>query len=136
MLKIRLSRTGKKNQPHYRIVVNERRSKRDGSYVDNLGYYIPYTDPAVLKLNTKAFDEWVSKGAQVTEVVSYLRSQAKDGEEVQIKKSEKSKNNKHKRAKAEAEAEAGAKEESAPEPAADSATVDKVEEKKPEPESK
>ena len=94
MLKIRLSRTGKKAQPHYRIIVKEVRSKRDGDYLANLGYYIPYTDPALLKLNTTLFDEWLTKGAQPSEVVAYLRSKAKDGEEVQIKKIVKKKKSK------------------------------------------
>ena len=91
MLKIRLSRTGKKNQPHDRIVVTQRRSKRDGSNVAELGYYIPYSNPAVVKLDTKAYDEWIDKGAQSTEVVSYLRTKAKGDQIVEIPKKPKKK---------------------------------------------
>ena len=112
MLKIRLSRTGKKNQPHYRIVVTERRSKRDGGIVANLGHYIPYTNPAVVRLEVNEYDQWLGKGAQATPVVSYLRSQTKDNKEVEITKDLKPKNNKH-RVKA-AEEAAAAKEASAP----------------------
>ena len=41
MLKIKLARFGKRNQPHFRIVVNEAKDKRDGSYVALLGHYAP-----------------------------------------------------------------------------------------------
>lgn len=96
MLKIRLSRTGKKNQAHYRIVISEKRSKRDGDYVANLGHYIPYLNPAKLKLDIKSYDEWVGKGAQPTEVVSYLRKLATSDKEIDISKKPKTKKNKHK----------------------------------------
>lgn len=76
MLKIKLSRTGKKNQPSYRIVVAERRSKRDGQYVALLGNYNPLTSPSTISLDTKAYDAWVSKGAQPTETVRAIRTKA------------------------------------------------------------
>ena len=94
MLKIRLSRTGKKNQPHYRIVVTEKRSKRDGSTVDELGFYIPYKNPAQLKLDVDAYDKWTQKGAQSSDVVKYLRSKAKDNQIVEIVKKAKTKKKK------------------------------------------
>lgn len=94
MLKIRLSRTGKRNQPHYRIIVTEEHSKRDGSYIANLGYYIPYKNPAILKLDTKAYDEWIGKGAQSTKVVTYLRGTAKNSEVTEIAKKPKTKSSK------------------------------------------
>lgn len=70
MLRIRLSRTGKKHEPHYRIVVTERRSKRDGKTVDQIGHWHPKEDKLVL--DKKAFHDWVGKGAQPTEVVRKL----------------------------------------------------------------
>lgn len=76
MLKIKLSRTGKKNQPSYRIVVAERRSKRDGQYVALLGTYNPLTSPSTINLDTKAYDAWISKGAQPTETVRSIRTKA------------------------------------------------------------
>lgn len=103
MLKIRLSRTGKTNQPHYRIVVAEKRSKRNGSFVANLGHYIPYSNPAILQLDVTEYDQWVHKGAQATPVVSYLRNQTKTNDLVEIAKKPKTKNSKHRKAK-EAEA--------------------------------
>ena len=72
MLKIKLTRLGKKNQPFYRIVVAERRSKRDGQYVAKLGDYNPLTDPATINLDVKAYEEWLTKGAQPTETVLSL----------------------------------------------------------------
>ena len=45
MLKIKLSRIGKNKRPFYRIVVNERRSKRNGKYIDLLGHYNPLSQP-------------------------------------------------------------------------------------------
>lgn len=70
MLKIRLSRTGKKHEPHYRIVVVERRSKRDGKTVDQIGHWHPKEDKLVF--DKKAYAGWVGKGAQPTEVVRKL----------------------------------------------------------------
>ena len=45
MLRIRLRRTGKRNQPSYRIVVADSRKPRDGAFVDHLGHYNPMIDP-------------------------------------------------------------------------------------------
>jgi small subunit ribosomal protein S16 len=70
MVKIKLSRTGKKNEPHFRIVVVEARSKRDGAYVENVGHYHPKTKQLVL--NKDSYDAWLSKGAQPTETVASL----------------------------------------------------------------
>lgn len=70
MVKIKLSRTGKKNEPHFRIVVVEARSKRDGAYVENVGHYHPKTKQLVL--NKDSYDAWLAKGAQPTETVASL----------------------------------------------------------------
>ncbi|MEP7167390.1 MAG: 30S ribosomal protein S16 [Candidatus Woesebacteria bacterium] len=70
MVKIKLSRTGKKNEPHFRIVVVEARSKRDGEYVENVGNYHPKTKQLVL--NKVSYDAWIAKGAQPTETVASL----------------------------------------------------------------
>lgn len=72
MLKIKLSRIGKKGYPVYRIVVNEARSKRDGKYLEQLGLYDPNTKPKTIKLNIKRVDYWQSKGAQPTVTVRRL----------------------------------------------------------------
>lgn len=76
MLKIKLARFGKKNQPHYRIIVNEARSKRDGQYVALLGHYAPTQTPKILSLDLKAYEEWLKKGAQPTDTVAGLAKRA------------------------------------------------------------
>jgi small subunit ribosomal protein S16 len=80
MLKIKLARFGKRNQPHYRIVVNTDREKRDGKYVALLGHYAPAQSPKILEIDVAAFKEWLKKGAQPTETVAALfkRFQSKD----------------------------------------------------------
>ena len=72
MLKVRLFRTGKKHQPSYRVVVAEARSKRDGKYLENLGFYQSKISPSVFKINKKRYDFWLKNGAQPTEVVRRL----------------------------------------------------------------
>jgi len=72
MLKIKLTRTGKKGQPNYRIVIAEARSKRDGKYVEKIGYYNPLAKPKVVKIDKKRYNYWVGKGAQPTETVRKL----------------------------------------------------------------
>ena len=69
MLRIRLTRTGKRNQPRYRIVVKEKRSKLGGTYVDLLGFYDPTQNPKVIKIGKKKYAEWIEKGAQPTATV-------------------------------------------------------------------
>lgn len=66
-VKIRLSRVGKKNQPYYRIVAKETRSKRDGRALDILGTYNPNLKPPVLKLDQKKYNEWIKKGGLPSE---------------------------------------------------------------------
>ena len=72
MLKIKLAHFGKRNQSHFRIVVNEARDKRDGSYVALLGHYIPAQEPKILEIDVKAYQAWIAKGAQPTETVANL----------------------------------------------------------------
>lgn len=72
MIKIKLSRLGKKGFSHYRIVVAERRSARDGKFIDNLGYYSPMTEPNLIKLDRKKLEYWLKKGAQPTDTVKML----------------------------------------------------------------
>ena len=103
MLKIKLTRLGKKKAPRYRIVVNEARDKRDGQYVALLGNYQPAEQPKVLNLDIKAYEEWLKKGAEPTETVAWLYEQAKTGKGLPDKK--KPKLSKKVKAKMAAEAE-------------------------------
>lgn len=76
MLKIKLSRTGRKNQPSYRVIVAEARSKRDGKVVDSLGHYNPLAKPAEVVIDKKKFQEWIARGAQPTITVGNLYKKA------------------------------------------------------------
>jgi small subunit ribosomal protein S16 len=72
MIKIRLTRTGKKNSPSYRIVVANRRSKRDGESLAILGYYNPRTNPKTIEYNKTEAKEWMAKGALPSDTVLAL----------------------------------------------------------------
>jgi len=77
MLKIRLRRMGAKFQPHYRVVVADARSPRDGRFVTILGYYDPRTEPPTIHVDEAQVVDWVRKGAQPTEAVIGRLRQAK-----------------------------------------------------------
>ena len=72
MLAISLMRMGAKKQPFYRIVVKEKRSKRDGAYLENVGTYNPMVNPAEVNLKHDRIEHWISVGAQPTETVKSL----------------------------------------------------------------
>ena len=72
MLAISLMRMGAKKRPFYRVVVKEKRSKRDGAYLENLGTYDPLADPADVRLNHDRLQYWIGVGAQPTETVASL----------------------------------------------------------------
>jgi len=71
-VKIRLKRMGRKKWPHYRIVVADSRTKRDGKTIDEIGYYQPKYDPAVIEINEERALYWLEKGAIPTETVRSL----------------------------------------------------------------
>jgi small subunit ribosomal protein S16 len=70
MLKIRLKRTGRKGQPHYRVVVMESTQPRDGKTIDEIGYYNPRTNPTTFDIDEEKAKEWLTKGAKPTETVA------------------------------------------------------------------
>ena len=65
-------RIGAKGKPFYRLVVKEKRSKRDGKYIENLGTYNPMTTPSEVNLKHERIQHWISVGAQPTETVASL----------------------------------------------------------------
>ncbi len=74
LLVIRLSRTGAKKRPNYRIVVLEKDAARDGRYLEVLGTYNPLAKPAEIKLNRERYDFWRGQGAKPSETVeSFLK---------------------------------------------------------------
>lgn len=72
MLRIRLSRTGKKRQPSYRVVVAEKEAKRDGRVVERIGHYNPLANPAEYQIDEARALHWLSVGAQPSDAVRVL----------------------------------------------------------------
>ena len=72
MLSIRLTRMGAKKKPFYRIIVTEKRSKRDGRFVESVGYYDPCRNPADVKINHERVSYWLERGAQPSDTVRSL----------------------------------------------------------------
>ena len=72
MLRIRLTRVGKKRQASYRIVVTEVTAKRDGRIVERIGHYNPLTDPAEYLIQEDRALYWLSVGAQPSDAVERL----------------------------------------------------------------
>ncbi|MFY9140237.1 MAG: 30S ribosomal protein S16 [Thermacetogeniaceae bacterium] len=70
--KIRLKRIGAKKKPAYRVVVADSRSPRDGRFIEEIGYYQPIADPAVIKIDEDRALYWLSRGAQVSDTVRAL----------------------------------------------------------------
>jgi len=71
-VKIRLKRMGAKKNPFYRVVVADARSPRDGKVIDEIGYYDPVKQPAVVVINEEKALDWLNKGAQLTETARAL----------------------------------------------------------------
>ena len=69
MVRIRLRRVGAKKQPHYRVVVADQRSPRDGRHIETIGYYNPRTKPETVEIKEDRALYWLSKGAQPSDVV-------------------------------------------------------------------
>ena len=74
MLMIRLSRTGARKQPQYRVVVIEKERARNGRPVEVVGTYNPRTNPASIQLKRERIDYWVSKGAKLSDRVGKIVS--------------------------------------------------------------
>ena len=73
---IRLSRHGRRNRPHYRVGVFDRRTRRDGPPIEHLGHYNPLEadDDKKVELKADRIQYWLSEGAQVSETVrSFLK---------------------------------------------------------------
>lgn len=71
-VKIRLTRSGAKKRPFYRIVVINSETRRDGRPLEYIGYYNPHTNPAEVKIDMEKVTEWIGKGAQMTDTVANL----------------------------------------------------------------
>lgn len=74
MVVIRLARGGAKKRPFYQIVVADKRRSRNGRFIQNVGYFNPIAagKEVRLKMDVEKIQEWVNKGAQPSDRVSYL----------------------------------------------------------------
>jgi len=72
VVRIRLTRMGKKKTPFYRVVVMDQKKRRDGAYIESLGFYDPIRDPALTRVDVDKAVSWLLKGAQPTETVRTL----------------------------------------------------------------
>ena len=121
MIKIRLARLGRKKRPFYRVVATNSRSPRDGKFLEILGTYDPLQEPSKVSINMDKLNEWVKKGAQLSNRVQHLTDPEKYAELVKNKPKRKPK-----------KAPEAAAEEKAPEAAPEAAAEAAAEEKAPE----
>lgn len=75
MVRIRLRRTGAKNNPAYRIVVADQKAPRDGAFIETLGHYLPTRQPHVVEIDAVRAREWLLKGAQPSDTAASLLRQ-------------------------------------------------------------
>ena len=75
-VKIRLKGMGSKERPFYRVVVADSRSPRDGRFIETVGTYNPLVEPAEVKLNEELVLSWLNNGAQPSDTVKNLLSNA------------------------------------------------------------
>jgi len=75
-VKIKLKRIGTKKTPHYRVVVADSRSPRDGKLIEDIGYYKPLENPALFKIDSEKAGAWIRNGAQPTDTVQILLKKA------------------------------------------------------------
>ncbi|MDR2160567.1 MAG: 30S ribosomal protein S16 [Desulfovibrio sp.] len=71
-VKLRLTRTGSRKHPFYRIVAAEASSRRDGRPLEYLGYYNPMTDPATVEIDREKVGKWLDLGAEASDTVRSL----------------------------------------------------------------
>jgi small subunit ribosomal protein S16 len=83
MLKIKLFPKGKKHQRTFRIVVAEARTKFNGNFVDDLGFYTPQTK--TIDINKEKLADWTKKGAQITLGVDKLLNPDKHPRKTKVK---------------------------------------------------
>ncbi len=73
-LKIRLRQHGRTNRPFYRIVVTDSRTRRDGKYVENIGWYNPFAKESVdsVEMKVDRLQYWLDNGVELSETVELL----------------------------------------------------------------
>jgi small subunit ribosomal protein S16 len=69
---VRLTRTGRTKRPFYRIVVTDSRKRRDGNWIEIIGYYNPLTTPVTVKFDAERLTYWKGVGAKLSDRVANL----------------------------------------------------------------
>jgi small subunit ribosomal protein S16 len=69
---IRLTRMGRNKKPFYRIVVTDSRKRRDGGWIESIGYYNPLTEPETINFDAERLAYWKSVGAKLSERVTKI----------------------------------------------------------------
>ncbi len=73
-VRIRMTRMGRKKNPHYRIVAADSRAPRDGRHLEIIGYYNPQTEPATTKVDEERLNYWMERGAKPSRTVENIIS--------------------------------------------------------------
>ena len=71
-VRIRLTRVGARNNPIWRVVAADKRSPRDGRFLEVLGHYNPQTEPSTIDIDEERVRSWLRKGAQPTDTVKRI----------------------------------------------------------------
>jgi small subunit ribosomal protein S16 len=71
-VKIKLKRLGKIRSPHYRIIVADSRTRRDGRAIEEIGLYHPVQNPSRIEVDSERVQYWLGVGAQPTEPVQAI----------------------------------------------------------------
>ena len=69
---VRLTRMGRKKKPFYRIVVTDSRKRRDGGWIESIGYYNPLTEPETIKFDEDRLNYWTGVGAKLSDRVKRI----------------------------------------------------------------
>ena len=79
MVTIRMSRGGAKKRPFYHIVVTDNRNRRDGSYIERIGFYNPIATGGEerLRIDAERADFWSARGAQISDRVAKLLKESR-----------------------------------------------------------
>lgn len=83
MVRIRLARSGSKKRPFYYIVAAEQRDKRDGRFIERIGYFNPMAkgQDSRLTINVETYQQWLKKGAQPSErILSLVKQYEQSGQ--------------------------------------------------------
>lgn len=83
---IRLQRGGRKKRPFYSVVVVDSRKRRDGAFIEKLGYYDPCREPDVVEIDLERVKAWTDQGAQVSPRVASIIRMAEEGPEARAAK--------------------------------------------------